>query len=172
MELYEVMKEDAILGPFTIDEIGEFVHSGLILRRDYAYNIANPDDFKNVDYFLKANGRKVTVEHKGNMFSQIKEIGQELIIPATIFTKEPWKKDRQLFTLSLVGLTLSVLIVVAPFLSPYVLFYCIALYFSTMWGLFFYYLFKTDQVKLGTTITLFFTTQILITLIFSVSMGA
>ena len=65
MELYEVMKEDAILGPFTIDEIGEFVHSGLILRRDYAYNIANPDDFKNVDYFLKANGRQVTVEHKG-----------------------------------------------------------------------------------------------------------
>lgn len=168
MELYEVMKEDTILGPFTIDEIGEFVHSGLILRRDYAYNIANPDDFKNVDYFLKANGRKVAVEHKGNMFSQIKEIGQELILPVTIFTKEPWKKDRQLFTLSLVGLTLSVLIVVAPFLSPYVLFYCIALYFSTMWGLFFYYLFKTDQVKLGTTITLFFTTQILIALIFSV----
>ena len=53
MEQYEVMKEDAILGPFNIDEISAFVRSGLILKRDYAYDIAHPDSFKTVDFFLK-----------------------------------------------------------------------------------------------------------------------
>lgn len=168
MELYEVMKEDAILGPFNIDEIAEFVHSGLILKRDYAYNIEYPNSFGTVDFFLKRHGKKVTIEHKGNIFSQIKEIGRELILPSSIFSKEPWKKDGRLFTLSLVGLTLSGLIAIAPFLSAYVVFYFIALYFSTVWGLFFYYLFKTNQVTLKTTIFLFFSTQILTILIFSV----
>lgn len=168
MEQYEVMKEDAILGPFNIDEIAEFVHSGLILKRDYAYNIEYPDSFRTVEFFLERHGKKVSIEHKGNIFSQIKEIGQELILPSSIFTKEPWKKDKQLFILSLVGLTLSGLIAIAPFFNAYVLFYCIALYFSIIWGLFFYYLFKTEQVKLKTTIFLFFATQIFTTLIFFV----
>lgn len=168
MVLYEVMKEDTILGPFNVDEIAEFVHSGLILKRDYAYNIETPDDFKSVEFFLKKHGKEVSVEHKGNVFSQIKEIGQELIVPSAIFTKEPWKKDKNLFILSLVGLTLSGLIAIAPLLSAYALFYCIALYFSTIWGLFFYYLFKTEQVKLKTTVLLFLATQIITTLIFFV----
>lgn len=168
MERYEILKEDAILGPFNIDEVIEFVQSGLILKRDYAYNIEYPDRFRTVDFFLKQHGKKVSVEHKGNAFSQLKEIGQELILPSIIFTKEPWKKDRQLFILSLVGLTLSVLIAIAPFLNAYILFYFIALYFSIIWGLFFYYLFKTEQVKIKTTIYLFFATQILTTLVFFV----
>ena len=168
MEQYEVMKEDTILGPFNIDEIAEFVHSGLILKRDYAYDIGCPDSFRTVDFFLKKHGKKVSVEHNGNLFSQIKEIGHELILPSTIFTKEPWKKDKQLFILSLVGLTLSGLMVVAPLLNAYILFYFIALYFSVIWGLFFYYLFKTEQVNLKTTVFLFFSTQVLTTLIFYV----
>ena len=166
MEQYEVMKEDTILGPFNIDEIAEFVHVGLILKRDYAYDILYPDNFKTVDYILKKHGKKVTIEHRGGIFSQIKEIGQELILPSVIFTKKPWQKDRQLFILSLVGLTLSGVIAIAPFLCAYSLFYCIALYFSIIWGLFFYYLFKTEQVKLKTTILLFFFTQILTTIVF------
>lgn len=168
MEQYEVMKEDAILGPFTIDEIAEFVHSGLILKRDYAYSLENPDEFRTVIFFLKKHDKKVSIEHRGNIFSQIKEIGHELILPATIFTKEPWKKDRQLFILSLVGLTLSCLISIAPLLNAYILFYCIAFYFSTIWGMFFYYLFRTEQVKLKTTVLLFFCTQILTTIVFFV----
>ena len=168
MALYEVMKEDAILGPFNVEEIAEFVSSGLILKRDYAYDIEVSDCFTTVDFILKKYGKDVIVEHKGNVFSQIKEIGQELIIPSAVFTKEPWKKNRQLFILSLVGLTFSGLIAIAPILSPYMLFYCISLYFSVIWGLFFYYLFRTDQVKLKTTIALFLATQILTTFIFFV----
>lgn len=59
MEQYEVMKDDVILGPFNIDEIVEFVRSGLILKRDYAYNIEYPDSFRTVDFFLERHGKKL-----------------------------------------------------------------------------------------------------------------
>lgn len=50
MTKYEVMKEDAILGPFDINQIEEFVRAGLILKRDYAYDIEYPDSFRTVDF--------------------------------------------------------------------------------------------------------------------------
>lgn len=168
MSRYEIMKEDAILGPFTIDEIAEFVHSGLILKRDYAYDIQFPDSFRTVDFFLKQNGKDISIEHKGSILSQIKELGQELILPSKTFTKEPWQTDRKLFVLALVGLGLSVILSIAPFMNIFGIFYVVALYFSLIWGLFFYYLFKTDQVKLSLTVLLFFGTQAVILLAYSV----
>lgn len=64
MEQYEVMKEDVILGPFNIDEIAEFVHSGLILKRDYAYNVEYPDSFRTVDFFWKDTERRSLLNTK------------------------------------------------------------------------------------------------------------
>lgn len=168
MNRYEIMKEDAILGPFTIDEIAEFVHSGLILKRDYAYDIQYPDSFRTVEFFMKQNGRPISIEHKGGVLSQIKEIGQELILPSKTFTKEPWQTDRKLFVLAIVGLGLSMILSFAPLMNVFGIFYVVSLYFSIIWGLFFYYLFKTEQVKLSLTILLFFGTQIVILIAYSV----
>lgn len=162
------MKEDTILGPFEIDQIVEFVRAGLILKRDYAYDISYPDSFRTVDFFLKQHGKSVSVEHKGNILSQIQEIGQDLILPSKTFSKEPWRTDRKLFVLALVGLGLSVILSIAPFMNAFGIFYIVALYFSLIWGLFFYYLFRTDQVKLSLTILLFFGTQAVILLAYSV----
>lgn len=159
MSRYEIMKEDAILGPFDIDQIGEFVRAGLILKRDYAYDVQYPDSFRTVEFFMKRHGKTVSVEHKGNVFSQIQELGQELILPSKTFSKEPWRTDRKLFVLALVGLGLSVILSVAPFMNVFGIFYVVALYFSIIWGLFFYYLFKTEQVNLKTTAAIFFGTQ-------------
>lgn len=168
MARYEIMKEDAILGPFDIDQIVEFVRAGLILKRDYAYDISYPDSFTTVDFFLKQHGKSVNVEHKGNIFSQMKEIGQELLLPSKVFTKEPWQTDRKLFVLALVGLGLSMILSIAPLMSVFGVFYVIALYFSIIWGLFFYYLFKTDQVKPSLSILIFFGTQVVIFLTYDV----
>lgn len=168
MERYEIMKEDTILGPFNIDEITEFVHSGLILKRDYAYNIQYPDSFRTVEFFLKQHGKSISIEHRGSVFSQIMDIGQELILPSKTFTKEPWRTDRKLFVLALVGLGLSVILSIAPFIGTSGIFYVVALYFSIIWGLFFYYLFKTDQVSLKTTVAIFFGTQAVTLLVYNI----
>lgn len=168
MTKYEVMKEDAILGPFDINQIEEFVRAGLILKRDYAYDIEYPDSFRTVDFFMKQNGKTSIVEHKGNVFSQIKEIGQELIIPSKTFSKEPWRTDKKLFMLALVGLGLSVILSFAPYMKVFGIFYAVALYFSAIWGLFFYYLFKTSQVNIKTTAAIFFGTQCVIFIAYSI----
>ena len=168
MPRYEIMKEDAILGPFDINQIDEFVRAGLILKRDYAYDIEYPDSFRTVEFFMKRHGKTISVEHKGNLFSQIQELGQELILPSKTFSKEPWRTDRKLFVLALVGLGLSVILSIAPIMNVFGIFYVVALYFSIIWGLFFYYLFKTDQVKLSLTVLLFFGTQAIILLAYSV----
>ena len=42
------------------------------------------------------------------------------------------------------------------------------LYFSCIWGLFFYYLFKTPQVTLKTTITVFFLTQLFVFVVWDI----
>lgn len=168
MPSYEVMKDDAILGPFNIDEIAEFVRSGLILKRDVAYDVDFPNTFLTVGQVMKMNGRKCLVEHKGGIISQIKELGQELILPSKIFTKEPWRTDKKLFILALVGLGLSIILSIAPFMSEYGIFYVVALYFSIIWGLFFYYLFKTDQVSLKLTALIFFGTQAVIIFAYNV----
>lgn len=168
MERYEIMKEDAILGPFDIEQIEEFVKAGLILKRDYAYDIAYPDTFRNVDFFLKQHRKKASVEHRGGIFSQIRMLGKELIIPSKTFTKEPWRTDKKLFILALVGLGLSVILSIAPYMSVFGIFYVVSLYFSIIWGLFFYYLFKTDQVKLKLTALLFFGTQLVVFITYNI----
>lgn len=168
MARYEIMKEDTILGPFDIDQIVEFVRAGLILKRDYAYDINYPDSFRTVEFFMKRHGKSISVEHKGNVFSQIKELGQDLILPSKTFTKEPWETDRKLFILALVGLGLSIILSIAPFMNVFGIFYVVALYFSVIWGLFFYYLFRTEQVKLSLTVFLFFGTQAVIIVAYSV----
>ena len=168
MPRYEIMKEDTILGPFDINQIDEFVHAGLILKRDCAYDIECPDSFHTVEFYLKRHGKTISIEHKGNILSQIQELGHELILPSKTFSKEPWETDQKLFVLALVGLGLSIILSIAPFMNVFGIFYVVALYFSIIWGLFFYYLFKTEQVKLPLSILLFFGTQAIVLLAYSV----
>lgn len=156
---YYVFKDEGLLGPFCIDDIQSFVHSGLVLKKDLAFRSDTPNEEKRVEEILSEKGMSTKIEHRGNLLKQIKAIGTELILPHSVFTKEPWQKDSRLFVLALVGLTLSILL---PFLSivpPFAIFYIVALYFSVIWGLFFHYLFKTPQVKIKLSIGLFFLCQ-------------
>ena len=167
-EAYYVFKEDGLLGPFLINDICSFVHSGLVLKRDLAFRADIPNVEKRVEEILSEKGMSTKVEHRGNLFEQIKSIGTELILPHSVFTKEPWKKDSRLFILALVGLTLSILM---PFLSivpSFAIFYIVALYFSVIWGLFFHYLFKTSQVSIKLSVGLFFLCQLIVFIVWDI----
>lgn len=159
MRKYCVFKGEDLLGPFTALELQEFVRSGLVLTRDLSFTIDEPDSERTVESFLKSNGLSCKVEHKGNLLKQISDIGKELILPPMTFTKEPWRQDNKLFVLSLIGISMSVILVIAELFSPHMIFYSIALYFSAVWGLLFHYLFKTTQVNLKLATLIFFVTQ-------------
>ena len=160
MALYVIIKGGDNLGPFALNDIQEFVKAGLVLKRDRVFEISDSTRQYTVNEILKANDANVQVEHKGNLFTQLKEIGSELILPEHVFRHGEWRRDKKLLILSIIGLTMSVVLTIAPFTNTYLLFYLIALYFSVIWGVLFYYLFKTEEVSLGTTVVVFFSAQI------------
>ncbi|MDR1369366.1 MAG: PrsW family intramembrane metalloprotease, partial [Dysgonamonadaceae bacterium] len=84
-----------------------------------------------------------------------------------VFAIKEIKKDSRLLWLALLGLAPAFLI---GFFStiPIITFYVIALYFSIIWGLFFYYFFKTPQIEIKTTIVLFFSVQILVFVVWDI----
>ncbi|MGN0221453.1 MAG: PrsW family glutamic-type intramembrane protease [Prevotella sp.] len=87
-------------------------------------------------------------------------IGSELIFPKTTMLSKSFLIDQRFIILAIVGL-LPMVIMNMPF-GGFLLFYEVSLYFSIIWGLFFYTCFKTLQVKLKTTLLVFFLTQALV----------
>jgi RsiW-degrading membrane proteinase PrsW (M82 family) len=165
--MYYILRNDQQFGAYSIDVLANYVEDGKILKQDKAFLASNPQIVQTVGYFLKLNNRKVRIKHKGAVFQQLKDIGRELIIPNNVFTWKEIRKDSRMLWLALLGLAPAFLI---GFFSriPVVTFYVIALYFSTIWGLFFFYFFKTPQIKTKTTVALFFTLQVIVFVIWDV----
>ena len=170
--MYYIIRNNAPFGPYDINTIEQYVSTGRVLRCDKAYEEHNPNDIQTVAYYLKKENRKVRVKHKGSLKEQFKDIGTELIVPKSLLNKHHWQADKRLLILAIVGL---VPLLIMPILniidSDWLTFYSISLYFSVIWGLFFYYLFKTNQVTLKKTLLIFFFTQIFIFLFFGLGIN-
>lgn len=164
-----IIRNTQTYGPFDIMDVKRYVESGKLLHCDKAYLEQWPEDVHTVGYYFKKVHLRVKVPHKGHLFSQIKEIGDELIIPRDIFQRRTWLEDKRLLLLALLGLTPLALMIFLG--GDFLTFYTISLYFATIWGLFFYYFFKTKQVRLKTTFAVFFLTQATVFLIFGLGLN-
>lgn len=170
--MYYIIRNKQAFGPYDIATIEQYVSMGQILRCDQAYEDTTPNNIKTVAYFLKKYNRKIKVKHKGNLRQQFKDIGSELIFPKSLMKKHHWQADKRLLILALIGLVpLLVMPILNAMGSDWITFYCISLYFSIIWGLFFYYLFKTEQVNLKQTLIIFFTTQVFIFIFFGLGLN-
>jgi RsiW-degrading membrane proteinase PrsW (M82 family) len=158
--MYFIIRNNQSFGPYDKNALLSYVETGKILAQDKAYQQGNPTEIKTGGHFLNQAGLKIKIKQKGSLISQLKDIGRELIVPSSVFSRKEIIKDKKLLVLALVGLAPTVLIKFTFF--SFLTFYSIALYFSVIWGLFFFYLFKTTQVKTRTTIFIFFITQILV----------
>jgi RsiW-degrading membrane proteinase PrsW (M82 family) len=150
-----------------MDVLKTYVEDGKILKQDKACPVSNLQNVQTVGYYLKSSGHAVKVKHKGAILQQLKDIGRELILPGKVFSWMEIKKDSRLLWLALLGLAPAFLI---SFFSviPLITFYVISLYFSIIWGLFFFYFFKTPQIKTQTTIGLFFILQAVVFIIWDI----
>jgi len=168
--MYYIFRNNQQFGPYSIDVLKTYVEDGKILKQDKACPVSNPkttQDIQTVGYYLKSGGHSVKIKHKGVILQQLKDIGRELILPGNVFSWKEIKKDSRLLWLALLGLAPAFLI---SFFStvPFVTFYVISLYFSIIWGLFFYYFFKTPQIKTKTTIALFFILQAVVFVVWDI----
>ena len=172
MNEYFVIKDNDVLGPFSLTDIKEFLENGIILKRD---KIVINDDTEHIitaGQLMKDNNIYFKIESKGTLVTQIKELGTKFLLPPTAFSVKPWHENRKLMILALVGISMSVVLALIGSLSLLAIFYIIALYFSALWGLFFHYLFKTEQIRTGISILIFFATQLVIIIIYGSELGS
>ena len=161
-----IIRNNQQFGPYEPQILKGYIEDGKILTCDKAFLPGEPNNIRTAGFFLKALGIRARVKNKGNFFSQLNDIGRELILPNDVFSRKEWLKDKRLLILAMLGLAPAFLIRFT--LLPFLTFYSIALYFSVIWGMFFYYFFKTNQVNTRKTILLFFLLQIIVFVLWDV----
>ncbi|MCF8254452.1 MAG: PrsW family intramembrane metalloprotease [Bacteroidia bacterium] len=158
MSLYRIERDGVFHGPYDINAIKFYVQEGNILIQDKV--VYENGGKSSVRVLLKTQGIKPRIKHNGNILKQIQSFGLNLLFPKDSISIKTLKSDQKFLIIALVGLLPAFLI---RFTGASVFtFYAIALYFSLVWGLFFYSVFKTDQVSSKKTIAIFFSVQILI----------
>ncbi len=155
--MYHVVRNNQKFGPYSLQHLKQYVEEGKILLSDKAVDV-NTNQEESVKHFLRTNNVSYSIKDKGSILEQIKFIGKDLLLPKKDFLTKEIIKDRRLIYLAAIGL-LPAFLITFTFASQ-ITFYVIALYFSAIWGLFFYYLFATKQVKTKETIIIFFLTQV------------
>lgn len=159
-----VIRNDHEYGPYWEEVVAGYVEVGKLLMHDRARD-AETGEEATVEEFLERRGLRPRVRDKGTISQQLQAIGAEFIFPREDMTRRSWMQDKRLMVLAVVGLSLSVLMLLP--VGGYLVFYAVSLYFAVIWGLFFYYLFRTRQVRVRTTVSVFFLTQIAVFIIFS-----
>lgn len=155
----KIIRNNQQYGPYDEQSLLSYVNSGQILLHDKAIAVGE-SEFRTVRYYLKRANLRVHRQDKGNIIFQIATIGSELIFPRTTLFSKQFLFDQRFLILALVGL-FPMLIMQIP-LGGFFVFYEVSLYFSVIWGLFFYDCFKTPQVGLKTTLAVFFITQLFV----------
>lgn len=157
--MLKIIRNNQEFGPYDYQTLSAYVKSGQILLCDQAKD-ATTGEINSVRYFFKKNKVKVKVDKKGSLIEQLKNIGGELIIPKSVIASKQWISDKRLLLLALVGLCPSLMMILP--LGGFFTFYCVSLYFAAIWGLFFFFFFKTNQVNVKTTLLVFFLTQVIV----------
>jgi RsiW-degrading membrane proteinase PrsW (M82 family) len=160
-----IIRNGQEFGPYDSIAIKQYLNEGKILLHDKAKDI-DSNEVNIVSYFCKKEHIRVHVKNKGGIVEQLRSLGSNLIFPYEILKKREWLSDKKLLVLALVGLGPSCIMFLP--IGGLMVFYSVALYFSAIWGMFFYYLFKTDQVKLKTTLLVFFATQAFVFLLWDI----
>ena len=159
-----VIRNRHTYGPYPEEVVARYVEEGKLLVHDRARDAAT-DEEATVGTLLERSGLRPRVRDRGSLVQQLRAIGSEFIFPKDDMAHRRWLQDKRLLVLAVVGLSLSVLMLLP--VGGYLVFYAVSLYFAVIWGLFFYYLFRTRQVNPRTTVSVFFLTQLGVFIIFS-----
>lgn len=159
-----VIRNEHEYGPYPETVVANYVSEGKLLMHDKARDYQT-GEVGTIETFLSRAGMRPQIKDNGTISQQLARIGKDFIFPHKEMVEKGFKDDRRLMILAIVGLSLS-FIMLLP-IGGYLMFYAVSLYFATIWGLFFYYCFKTRQVKLKTTVGVFFLTQAAVFIIFS-----
>ena len=160
-----ILRNNQKYGPYDNSARVAYVNAGQLLMVDSLVDDST-GEITTVRKYIKRHNLKVKIQHGGSFSNQLNKIGAELIIPKNAFTKQSIVTDTRLLLLALVGLLPSIFMFLP--IGGFLVFYLVSLYFAIIWGLFFYYFFKTPQVNIKTTALVFFITQAAVFLIWDI----
>ena len=150
-------------GPYDEREVARFVEDGRLLLNDKARD-PETGEAGTIKEMLLRRGIRPSIKSNGSLLRQLAHVGRDFILPKEDIERHSLFADKRLLILAVVGLSLSVIMLLP--IGGLLVFYAVSLYFATIWGLFFAYMFRTRQVHTSTTIWTFFLTQAGVFLIF------
>lgn len=175
MKTYYVDRNSKMYGPYEPQQLAEMVKIGKLLKQDRVVEeqpaVSTFMDKKiSVGDVLNLHNIKVAVDNEGSLLEQAKQVGSRIWFSKDIYKWSEIKKDSRLMLLGIIGLAPLVAMHILPDIDI-VTFYAIALYFSCIWGVFFYHMFKTKQVDLKLTAWLFFAVQVLMFFVWNMGLN-
>jgi len=149
-------------GPYTVQTAAKYLAAGTLFPQDLARDetLAN-SPWIPLRALLAKSGGTPTVSLAGfvsRTAANLKSFDLRLIVPWQEIISLRWIQDRRLIYLAAIGLGPVFVLAITGGLS--LTYWAIAFYFSSLWALFFYYLFKTPQVQIGLCFACFFITGI------------
>lgn len=137
-------------GPYPVAGVQQYLSQGTLFLHDLARDAATPSaPLLPLAQVLKRAGVAVSPTGGGTFWDQVrrdmKAFDLRLLFPWQEIKSLQWFKDRKLLYLAGVGLSPMLALALAP--GNWAGYWLIALYFSGLWSLFFYYLFRTPQIE-------------------------
>jgi len=143
-----VQRNGQQFGPYPVPAAQQYLSQGTLLPQDLARMEGSAAPWIALSQLLAQAGLPSPAGSGANPFKQalhdLKAIDLRLIFPWRAITSKSNLQDRRLVTLSAIGLAPLFALALGPVVS--LAYWAIALYFSALWALFFYYLFRTPQV--------------------------
>jgi RsiW-degrading membrane proteinase PrsW (M82 family) len=161
-----VQRNGQIFGPYPLAIAQQYLAQGSLLPQDLAREDGNlTAQWQPLSRFLAQAGISVLPKGGGNTLSaamqNLKSFDARLLFPWNEISSLRWLRDRRLMYLAAIGLTPVAALVIAP--GVWLGYWAIAFYFSSLWALFLYYLFKTHQVQTKLCLVCYFFTGIIST---------
>lgn len=156
-----VSRNNQDFGPYSIAAVQQYLGQGSLLPHDLARDVSVPGSVPvPLAQLLSSQGAGVSAPGVGNPFQQayqnLRSFDLTLLFPWATISSLAWFKDRRLVYLAAIGLGPAVALAIAP--AAWVGYWALALYFSVIWAMFFYYLFKTPEMVPKTCVLCFLVT--------------
>jgi RsiW-degrading membrane proteinase PrsW (M82 family) len=148
-------------GPYTLAVAQQYLSQGTLLSHDLARDASNPGSLPvPLAQFLASQGMATPSASMGNPFTQayqnLRSFDLKLLFPWSTISSSAVFKDRRLIYLAAIGLGPAIALAIAP--AAWVGYWALAIYFSVIWALFFYHLFKTPEMIPKTCVQCFLVT--------------
>jgi RsiW-degrading membrane proteinase PrsW (M82 family) len=156
-----VSRNNQEFGPYSLQAVQQYLAQGSLLPHDLGRDASAPGSVPvPLSQLLSAQGVSGATPGAGNPFKQtyenLRSFDPKLLFPWGTISSLGWFKDRRLVYLAVIGLGPAVALAIAP--AAWVGYWALALYFSVIWALFFYYLFKTPEMIPKTCVQAFLIT--------------